>query len=432
MTTLGEDFLKDNPALRRPVVPAERDVYNLNSTHPSFLLEDSASPADMAKPAHWSIAWSDLMMTMFILFLSLFVYQSAQQEFLAEQSNEIVSGTTTEAFDVISETDIPSPFDQTPKLSFTSAGTLPTATPQKELGNIKEQVDNIEEVEQRVQESKPLDSTKEVKQLSSPSLPSVVSEKDKDSLNQENIRQKNLALLLPDLPKTEELAYTASESTTAPAIETDTISKRSIAKDVAPQTDDIYPRPITDEPPVQITPQVKSEPKIKPVLKKGSHLNDLFALSKKVVGSNNLDQFAMVDLVPDKTVRIILTGDLLFELGASDLSHKALRSLTAITQTIKSTPYMINIVGHTDNIPMSSGRYPSNWELSVARASSVARFLIDEMNINPNQIAVSGYASYRPIKSNTTAANRAANRRVEIIVTKRLPKPLQTDGSNLN
>ena len=90
---------------------------------------------------------------------------------------------------------------------------------------------------------------------------------------------------------------------------------------------------------------------------------------------------------------------------------------------------MINIVGHTDNLPMRSNRFKSNWELSVARASSVARFLIDKLDMNPNQFVVSGYSSYRPIAPNTTSENRAKNRRVEIIISKRLPNPLAGHGS---
>ena len=430
MTTLGDDFLKDNPALRRPVVPKEQDVYSLSSSHPSSLLEDLASPAEMNKPAHWSIAWSDLMMTMFILFLSMFVYQSAQQEFLAEQSNEIVSGTTTESFDLVSETDIPGPFDKTPKLSFISAGTLPTAQPQKSPGNIKEKINEVEEVQQKNIKYQEVDSTKDIKKLQSP-FPPVINESKRQEIEKPRLQSKDVALLLPDLPKTEELHYTTGEPIPLETIKTDEIPKRSIAEETSDKYDDVYPKPITEEPLIKTSPQSKNEPKIKPVIKEGSQLKDIFALSKKIVGSNNLDEFATVDLVPDKTVRIILTGDLLFGLGSSELSPKALRSLRAITQTIKSTPYMINIVGHTDNIPMTSGRYPSNWELSVARASSVARFLINEVGINPGQLAVSGYSSYRPIKPNTTAANRAANRRVEIIITKRLPAPVQAEQSDL-
>ncbi len=123
--------------------------------------------------------------------------------------------------------------------------------------------------------------------------------------------------------------------------------------------------------------------------------------------TNNLDKFAAIDIIPDKTMRIILTGDLFFALGESQLSENAKASLRQIVTVIQQSPYMINVVGHTDNLPMRSNQFKSNWELSVARASSVARFLIDEMGMNPVQFVVSGYASYRPIAPNTTAENRA-------------------------
>ena len=130
-------------------------------------------------------------------------------------------------------------------------------------------------------------------------------------------------------------------------------------------------------------------------------------------------------------MRIILTGDLLFDVGESELSSEARTSLQTVVEVMRHTPYMINIVGHTDNLPMRSNRFKSNWELSVARASTVARFLIDEIGMNPNQFVVSGYASYRPIEPNTTAENRAKNRRVEIIVSKRLPNPVPATEQNL-
>jgi chemotaxis protein MotB len=154
-------------------------------------------------------------------------------------------------------------------------------------------------------------------------------------------------------------------------------------------------------------------------------------MSQGVLNSNNLHKFAAIDIVPDKTMRIILTGDLLFDLGKSELSGKARASLQKVVAVVQRTPYMINVVGHTDNLPMRSSRFISNWELSVARASSVARFLIDEMEMNPNQFVVSGYSSYRPIAPNTTAENRSKNRRVEIIISKRLPNPLPATAHNL-
>lgn len=158
---------------------------------------------------------------------------------------------------------------------------------------------------------------------------------------------------------------------------------------------------------------------------------EIFTLSTVALKTNNLDKFAAIDIIPDKTMRIILTGDLLFDLGESDLSENASSSLQKIVEIVRHTPYMINIVGHTDNLPMRSNRFKSNWELSVARASTVARFLIDEMNMDPGQFVVSGYSSNRPIAPNTTAENRAKNRRVEIIISKRLPNPLPATAENL-
>jgi chemotaxis protein MotB len=80
---------------------------------------------------------------------------------------------------------------------------------------------------------------------------------------------------------------------------------------------------------------------------------------------------------------------------------------------------------------MHSEKYATNWELSVARASSVARFLVEDMKMNPQQFVVSGYSSFRPMRSNTNARNRAVNRRVEIIISKRLPTPVTATAENL-
>jgi chemotaxis protein MotB len=76
--------------------------------------------------------------------------------------------------------------------------------------------------------------------------------------------------------------------------------------------------------------------------------------------------------------------------------------------------------GHTDNVPMKSAKFPSNWELSAARASKVARFIIEKMRFPPAQMVVTGYGEFRPLKANTDDDARAANRRVEIKILKAL------------
>jgi chemotaxis protein MotB len=82
---------------------------------------------------------------------------------------------------------------------------------------------------------------------------------------------------------------------------------------------------------------------------------------------------------------------------------------------------MVNIVGHTDDLPINTEEFPSNWELSTARASKVARFFMNEMNMPGENFYISGHASYQPVKPNDNEIDRAANRRVEIIITKERP-----------
>ena len=192
------------------------------------------------------------------------------------------------------------------------------------------------------------------------------------------------------------------------------------------------PLPIPSDTVLQPRPLIPEEPQTDQMSLASDPMQDIYKLSEEALNKNDLGKFATIDLVPDQTMRIILTGDLLFSLGNSDLSRSAENSLYVLATVLKGTPYMVNVVGHTDNIPMASSRFRSNWELSVARASVVARFLIDDIGMDPAQFVVSGYASYRPVVPNSSSQNRAKNRRVEIIVSKRLPKPQPATLNNLN
>jgi len=150
-------------------------------------------------------------------------------------------------------------------------------------------------------------------------------------------------------------------------------------------------------------------------------MSNIYDLSKQTVKAKDLEHFASVELVPDKAVRIILTGDLLFDTGKADLKPKARWLLETIAEIIRQVPYMVSVVGHTDNVPIHSDKFPTNWELSAIRACEVARFLIEEMRIPAERFYVSGHSYHQPVNPNDTAKNRAANRRVEIIITKERP-----------
>lgn len=334
-----------------------------NSSVNSFNTEDSFFRARMPKPIHWSVAWSDLMMTMFILFLAMFVYQASHEEFLVSQTPEIVGGSTSDALEILGTNNLIVPIVPiTPKDPIISSDTL----------------NKVEKVEI-------------------------------ESLDMDDVFRDNVVFVEPEPAPSSDTADTAQPEDTGSA--PPPLSP--------PETDIIEPAPLITE-----TPHV-------PEIRQANTFSEMYDMSQEALSKSKLDKFASIELVPDKTMRIILTGDLLFFTGQADLSNKARQSLTKLAAVIKRSPYMINVIGHTDNQPMHSSRFASNWELSVVRASSVARFLIEEMEMDPTQFIVSGYGSNRPRRPNTNVMNRSANRRVEIIISKRLAPALKATSENL-
>jgi chemotaxis protein MotB len=112
----------------------------------------------------------------------------------------------------------------------------------------------------------------------------------------------------------------------------------------------------------------------------------------------------------------VLTDDLLFASGQASLDPRAtglLEEIGALLNVDQIHP--ISVEGNTDNVPIHSSQFPSNWELSTARASTVVRFLIGH-GVGANRLTASGNAEQRPVDTNTTAAGRARNRRVEIVL----------------
>jgi len=351
-------------------------VVNIDRRFPSntvFHIDDNTFTSSLPRASHWSIAWSDLMMTMFILFLSMFVYQTAHQDFLLKKTPEIIGGDTTEALQTLDSSGASFPFAPIhPGLPLITGGAI-----------------------------------KKVERVEIESLdPDAIYQPESDHHSLQKSSQK----------PTPEIATQPKNAT------------------VSVEPENIIP-PITTSAPFSAPPenlpqsqQLETEKSQQAV---SDNFQEIYTLSQGTLQNNNLDKFAAIDIIPDKTMRIILTGDLLFAVGESELSVEARTSLKKVVSVMQHTPYMINIVGHTDNLPMRSNRFKSNWELSVARASTVARFLIDDMHMNPDQFVVSGYSSYRPVAPNTTAENRAKNRRVEIIISKRLPNPLPATTLNL-
>jgi chemotaxis protein MotB len=105
----------------------------------------------------------------------------------------------------------------------------------------------------------------------------------------------------------------------------------------------------------------------------------------------------------------------LFDLGAAEVSAGAKKLLHHIGDIIAKTDYQIRIEGHTDDLPIRTVRYPSNWELSTARAVNVLRVLQQHSGIEPRRLSAVGFGEYQPLFPNDSPAHRARNRRVEII-----------------
>ncbi len=112
----------------------------------------------------------------------------------------------------------------------------------------------------------------------------------------------------------------------------------------------------------------------------------------------------------------IVTDQVLFEPGSDVLTVDGQAVIDAISAALAPLPNELSIEGHTDSVPIATSRFPSNWELSTARATSVLRALVERHAIAPLRLSAAGYADQRPVAGNETAAGRSANRRVEIVV----------------
>jgi len=109
-----------------------------------------------------------------------------------------------------------------------------------------------------------------------------------------------------------------------------------------------------------------------------------------------------------------------YDSGSAVPHAQSRATLDQIAQSLAATPYDLRIEGHTDNVPIHTAQFASNWELSTARASELAKELIVDHGIAPARLSAAGYAEYHPVASNATPDGRSQNRRVDIIVLPRI------------
>jgi len=138
---------------------------------------------------------------------------------------------------------------------------------------------------------------------------------------------------------------------------------------------------------------------------------------EKLQDAPELEGKLEVEQLSEREVLVRLTSAGFFNPGGSEPNEEAFRTLEALARRVRSYKAVeTRVEGHTDNIPIAGGKYPSNWELSSARASAVVRALVRRAGMDPHRMTAVGYGEYRPIADNNTIEGRKANRRIDIMI----------------
>ena len=142
-------------------------------------------------------------------------------------------------------------------------------------------------------------------------------------------------------------------------------------------------------------------------------MEDIISEVEEFVFKNKLA--GEVRVSSDERGAVITISDVvLFPAGSADMTPKGRATLRQVFDVLKQFTYNVKVEGHTDNTPIHTLRFPSNWELSASRAAEVAHMLIDD-GYPPERLSVEGFAEFRPKVPNTDPENRAINRRIEVV-----------------
>ncbi|WP_407307268.1 flagellar motor protein MotB [Desulfosporosinus sp. SB140] len=143
-------------------------------------------------------------------------------------------------------------------------------------------------------------------------------------------------------------------------------------------------------------------------------IEEIKAKLDKFAADNGI-QSKLITSIEERGLVVSLQETLLFESGSADITARAREILEKVTTVLASSPNQIKVEGHTDNLPIHTPQFASNWELSVLRATNVVEILQKD-GITPDRLSATGYGEYRPIASNDTDAGKAQNRRIDLII----------------
>ncbi len=197
-------------------------------------------------------------------------------------------------------------------------------------------------------------------------------------------------------------AMSANKSQSAASEFAEAFSKAFGMKIIA--VEEALPKQILPKP---IIPKVKLTEKGKAIRKKLAELEHML----KQYGLEGSIQIVYETI----GIRLILKDKVLFDSGSAEIKPEYKPILDKIAEILKEINNPVEVEGHTDSIPIHTRRFPSNWELSTARAGSVVRYFISK-GLDPSRFKAVGYADTRPIAPNTTPEGREKNRRIEIVI----------------
>lgn len=134
------------------------------------------------------------------------------------------------------------------------------------------------------------------------------------------------------------------------------------------------------------------------------------------VAENHLEKFVSTKITQKEGLVITFSEKYMFDSGKADIYPEAKEVIKNIASLLVDEPNRISIEGHTDNTPINTPEFPSNWELSTKRAVNVLKYLLEELKFDPKRLTAAGFGEWHPVAPNDTPENKAKNRRVDLIV----------------
>lgn len=165
---------------------------------------------------------------------------------------------------------------------------------------------------------------------------------------------------------------------------------------------------------VSMEPLINSFPSDSPS-EETEEFSKLYEEMSEYIEQNDL-QKSIVLILNERGLLVRFMDNVLFDSGKADLTPKAREIIDKVAEIIRQNDKNVRVEGHTDNIPINTFRFPSNWELSTTRAVNVVKYLIEECGIEAKRLSASGYADQHPIDNNETTEGRQNNRRVDMVI----------------